>query len=329
MGQSETQLRKIREAYAFLDELNKLAAVADEGFIAKAGDYNFKLPPDQVNLIRSKFTAALNSLKAVAVSIPLICFLLVSIPAEARITGTVSADADAWCVGPENKEVCADKDGHFVPTKNNVQDLGSTALKYRAIYATNMATTDTAQTITGAKTFTAAQSLPTVASSMTIQGAGGLGVTYGITAATITTTGAADLAVVKTSSLTVNGYDILGAWHTWTPAFTGSGSMTVSAGTIYNANYMIHGRTMCVSMYVYSMTVGGTPSTDILMALPASKVSDGPSLDAARLMDNSVWQTGTAATVNASGILWNKTDASNWTAGAGTRVTFNMCFPIQ
>lgn len=49
----------------------------------------------------------------------------------ARQTSQGSTDADTWCTGPANAEVCADKNGAFIPTVTNNQDLGTSALKWR------------------------------------------------------------------------------------------------------------------------------------------------------------------------------------------------------
>ncbi len=60
----------------------------------------------------------------------------------ARITNQTSSDADVWCVGPSGKEVCADTNGHFVPTTDNAQDLGSSSLEFRNLNIDGTATID-------------------------------------------------------------------------------------------------------------------------------------------------------------------------------------------
>lgn len=57
MGQAESTVRQIREIFEVLDELQKLAHVADLGFVAQAGDMKFQLPPDKVEALKQKFQA--------------------------------------------------------------------------------------------------------------------------------------------------------------------------------------------------------------------------------------------------------------------------------
>lgn len=66
MGQAESTVRQIREIYETLDELSKLAAVADSGFVAKAGDMKFPLPPEKVDLLKNQFREAKDKLRAKA-----------------------------------------------------------------------------------------------------------------------------------------------------------------------------------------------------------------------------------------------------------------------
>ena len=66
MGQAESTVRQIREIYELMDELSKLAAVADSGFVAKAGDMKFPLPPDKVETLKAQFADAKDRLRAKA-----------------------------------------------------------------------------------------------------------------------------------------------------------------------------------------------------------------------------------------------------------------------
>lgn len=66
MGQAESTVRQIREIYEIADELQKLAAVADSGFVAKAGDMKFPLPPEKVAEIKAKFSDAKDRLRSKA-----------------------------------------------------------------------------------------------------------------------------------------------------------------------------------------------------------------------------------------------------------------------
>lgn len=59
---------------------------------------------------------------------------------EARLTGTnpTGSSADAFCVGPKSSEVCLATGGHFLPTTNNTQNLGSATLAWNTVYATTI-----------------------------------------------------------------------------------------------------------------------------------------------------------------------------------------------
>lgn len=70
------------------------------------------------------------------------------------------------------------------------------------------------------------------------------------------------------SSFTVNGFNTLGAWYTWTASATATGAMTVTAGTINSASFMVLGKTMFFDFEVYGITVGGTPTGSFYINLP-------------------------------------------------------------
>jgi hypothetical protein len=58
---------------------------------------------------------------------------------QARITGT-STTADSWCSGASGAEVCIDSTGNVVPTTTGVGSLGTSALKFKDIYASGTVT---------------------------------------------------------------------------------------------------------------------------------------------------------------------------------------------
>ena len=190
---------------------------------------------------------------------------------------------------------------------------------------------------------------------MSVTGPSGLAVTYGVTAASVTVPGttltsttsifmrgnvgigtaspAASLDVagtgIKTSSFTVGGYDVLGAWYGFTPSVSGSGSMSVSVGAATQAKYQIIGKTMCLAIYLASITIGGTPSTTVFMVLPGGKSADGTSSYAARVLDAGANTTEYFGTQNTNTVFWERNNGANWTAAANARVSFNGCIPIQ
>lgn len=85
-------------------------------------------------------------------------FVLTGI-AYGRITNQSASDADIVCWGPSSKEICQDTNGHFVPTTDNNQDLGSSSLEWRNMYIDGTATIDVLTvddsiTVGGSSTFT-------------------------------------------------------------------------------------------------------------------------------------------------------------------------------
>lgn len=95
-----------------------------------------------------------------------------------------------------------------------------------------------------------------------------------------TFTGAVEAASVKTSSLTVGGYDVLGAWYTWTPTLTGCTSPTITL-----ARYTVIGK----SLY-YSFDVNCTGSAASFGISFPKGAHDANSAVAIWLADNGTYQ---------------------------------------
>lgn len=57
--------------------------------------------------------------------------------ADARITGVnpVGTSADEFCVGKKSFEVCVDYLGNWLPTTNNTQSLGTSALNFSNVFS--------------------------------------------------------------------------------------------------------------------------------------------------------------------------------------------------
>lgn len=54
--------------------------------------------------------------------------------ALARVTAPAVNDRDAFCAGARNGEDCIDKNGNFLPTTDNTQTLGTSALRWSSVY---------------------------------------------------------------------------------------------------------------------------------------------------------------------------------------------------
>lgn len=117
----------------------------------------------------------------------------------------------------------------------------------------------TAPTPSGSIYLTTATNSVVIQSSLTVSGAGGLGVTYGITAGSVTA------PTITVSSLTVGGYNVLGAWYTYTPSLScGSGALT-SASAV--GSYIKIGKTFTFEARA-TITDNGTCASVLIVGMP-------------------------------------------------------------
>lgn len=190
-------------------------------------------------------------------------------------------------------------------------------------------------TWTGTNTFSAAPVLTTP-----------LGVASGGTGADLSATGGtsqvlqqatAGAAVTVAQLASTNLSDVV-AFTTPTYAagnFTGDSAMTwtVASGDVLTYEYTLIGKMMTLNFALAATTVGGTPSSYLQLAIPASKVAYGYGVGVAVVVDNG----GTAAMSNcrttpgATVIQVLKTPAgANWSAAAdATTVQGSITFRIQ
>jgi hypothetical protein len=136
--------------------------------------------------------------------------------------------------------------------------------------------------------------------------------------------------------ITVGGGS-LGTWTTPTFSagdFTASGSQTwtVAEGDVLTYAYTIIGKMMTVMFAIESTTVGGTPSTQLIIAIPAGKTATKSAYNAIGLIsDNSVRTTGVISIgAGDTTMLLNRTDNANWTASTNaTTVRGQITFEID
>ena len=104
--------------------------------------------------------------------------------------------------------------------------------------------------------------------------------------------------------------------------FTGNDSMTwtVEEADVNNLTYTISGKVMTVSFFINTTTVGGTPSGDLQILIPASKT-------ATKFMVNAIFATDNGTDiiawclVSAAGTLISCRQVANATWAASTNVT--------
>lgn len=114
-----------------------------------------------------------------------------------------------------------------------------------------------------------------------------------------------------------------GAWTT--PSFsagdyTGQGAMTVSviAGNVGDFKYTFYGKTMTVKFSIAGITIGGTPSQAIRIAIPNSQTVESYSSNPISTKDNGTWEIGTAEVQAGQPYIFIYKDAAggNWSASA-------------
>lgn len=165
----------------------------------------------------------------------LVSLLFLASHGYARITGTQPTNADVWCVGPLNAEMCIDASGNLVPTVTNNQTMGTSGLKFSNIFAAAVnftASTIDALTVTGTSLFSGAANFVvslTAQSSATIQGAA-------LVNGTLTAGGATNLVGASTSQ---SSHTIIGAGLINGSFTSGGASNFVGASTSQSSHTIV------------------------------------------------------------------------------------------
>lgn len=114
-------------------------------------------------------------------------------------------------------------------------------------------------------------------------------------------------------------------FSTWSPGYTCSGAMTYTTVTTVMSLYAKFGK-ICFIMIYANGTVGGTPSTDIIVSMPSGIVPDmGASNTAFPAFVYDTAQTHGQAIFSTTSLIIRK-DASNWNAGASKYIGYNGFF---
>ena len=128
-----------------------------------------------------------------------------------------------------------------------------------------------------------------------------------------------------------------GAWTT--PAYsagdyTANGAMTwtVGSGDVTTFKYIVLGKTMTISFLLNTTTIGGTPNSELRIAIPASKLPSASFDTAFGFYDNGTTGTGIlrAGTGNAYLSLFKNLAAPNLTASTdNTDLSGQITFETQ
>jgi hypothetical protein len=111
------------------------------------------------------------------------------------------------------------------------------------------------------------------------------------TAASVSAQNVTATNITATSNLTASGAAVFNApasmtfgnnWQNWTPAFSASGTMTVSGVSLADAQYLVLGPLVFVKLWV-TFTLGGNSDLFVYVTLPVSVIGQASALAAMML----------------------------------------------
>jgi hypothetical protein len=111
-------------------------------------------------------------------------------------------------------------------------------------------------------------------------------------------------------------------WFNWTPTFSCSGSMTISAGSIGLSKFSLTGTTCTVAINYAAFTLGGSADLSIYFTLPISSVRSASNTannaNAIPIVDGATGKIGqiTIKDTTPGSAMIRNTNTSNWTLGS-------------
>jgi hypothetical protein len=118
----------------------------------------------------------------------------------------------------------------------------------------------------------------------------------------------------------ISANDSYGAWQTWTPTVLNSGTMTISAFTVFVARYLRLGPV--VHFYcALQFTIGGTAGQDITFSAPVPYTGPNPvPFSANGNQPTPVVQENYLGFITATGLLTRRNNQTSWVLGTGASV---------
>ena len=108
-------------------------------------------------------------------------------------------------------------------------------------------------------------------------------------------------------------------WFDWTPSWSCSGSMSISAGTVSRKQFKVDGASCTIAVNYSAFTLGGSAATSILFTLPvnfADSVSEfNSNTNACPIVDGGTSKIGKVNCNSTTQALVQNTNVSNWTLG--------------
>ena len=158
--------------------------------------------------------------------------------------------------------------------------------------------------------------------------------TYGAPTTTVTIAGGTDYTLTNAAIDTpyysyIENPQGFPDWFNWTPSITASGSMTITASTIINAQFSIKGRTVFIDLRV-TLTLGGSASNTVIFTAPV-EMAGGASNGTATYLGTGSIQGGysyiTAATPDTISI--RQYNGGNFSTGAGRIFTAQIYYEME
>jgi hypothetical protein len=149
----------------------------------------------------------------------------------------------------------------------------------------------------------------------------------------ISTSGDCDLLNTAIYIITNNAYSKWSTpqgfpdWFSWTPAFSCSGSMTISSISTHHALFKIEGSMLFISCSI-TCTLGGTANNTIYAISPViiDSSMSGYTAIACRYLNGCSSTAGTGYVKIDYGIYIRRTDSSSWITGSGNEIEFNTFY---
>ena len=134
----------------------------------------------------------------------------------------------------------------------------------------------------------------------------------------VTTAKIADGAVTNAKLSTTSG-ELGGAWQTWVPSYSASGSMTYTSVTTTKARYMLVGKTFIYELRA-SGTTGGTASSTITFTLPVTLQSNDSQSCGSSIVTDGATISGVSFPGSTTSVSIRRGDASNFGLGTGRNI---------
>jgi hypothetical protein len=118
-------------------------------------------------------------------------------------------------------------------------------------------------------------------------------------------------------------------WFNYAPIYSANGSMTFTSVTNNYAKWRCINKTVLVNAKATG-TVGGTPSTALIVSLPVKALTDQALAGATTITDGGASLAGRCfLSTTKDGVISGRADATNWSAGSGRIVVPSISYEME